>query len=62
MRNFAAKMEIIIKEGNLTITKDLGTEYPTAFEVLTAAYDIISRVFPQQIIIDAHSQIDPDSL
>ena len=62
MRNFAAKMEIIIKEGNLTITKDLGTDYPSALEVLTAAYDIISRIYPHQSIIDAHSQIDPDSI
>lgn len=53
---------VIIKEGDLTVIKDLTSEYPSALEVLTAAYDAIARIFPRQSVIDAHDKIDPDSL
>lgn len=55
-------MQVIIKEGDLTVIKDLTSEYPSALEVLTAAYDAIARIFPRQSVIDAHGKIDPDSL
>ena len=59
---FCRKMQVIIKEGDLTVIKDLTSEYPSALEVLTAAYDAIARIFPRQSVIDAHGKIDPDSL
>ena len=55
-------MQVIIKEGDLTVIKDLTSEYPSALEVLTAAYDVTARIYPLQSIVDAHNQIDPDTL
>ena len=55
-------MQVIIKEGDLTVIRDLTSEYPSALEVLTAAYDAIARIYPLQSVIDAHQKIDPGSL
>lgn len=55
-------MQVIIKEGDLTVIKDLKSEYPSAFEALSAANIVISKVFPLQSVVDAHQMIDPDSL
>lgn len=53
--NFAAKMELSIKEQNMTITVTLKEE--TAYEALDAAIVIITKVFGEPATEDAFERI-----
>jgi len=58
-------MEILIKEGDLTVSRKLGSEWPneiTAEQALLAAYDVIGRVFSQKALIKAYHRTNPDSM
>ena len=58
-------MQLIMKEGNMTITMDLipeGDNYITAEDALIAAYDAISRIFGQAAVIRAYERTDPDTM
>ena len=58
-------MQLIMKEGNMTITMDLipdGENNITAEDVLIAAYDAISRIFSQEAVIRAYHRTDPDTM
>jgi hypothetical protein len=58
-------MEILIKEGNLTVSHKLGSEWPneiTAEQALLAAYDVIGRIFGQKAVIKAYHRTNPDSM
>ena len=58
-------MQLILKEGNMTISMDLtpeGDNYITAEDVLIAAYDAISRLFGQAAVIRAYNRTDPDTM
>ena len=50
-------MEIIIKEGSLTLKDDASAE-----EMLIGAYELIAKVYSQQAVINAYQRTDPDSL
>ena len=54
-------MQIIIKEKDLTITKEL-PDTCSCTDAMLASYDILGRVFGQNAVIDAHQRIDPDSM
>ena len=58
-------MQLILKEGNMTISMDLtpeGDNYITAEDVLIAAYDATSRFFGQAAVIRAYNRTDPDTM
>ena len=58
-------MQLILKEGNMTISMDLtpeGDNYITEEDVLIAAYDAISRLFGQAAVIRAYNRTDPDTM
>ena len=58
-------MQLIMKEGNMTITMDLipeGDNNITAEDALIAAYDAISRIFGQSAVIRAYERTDPDTM
>ena len=60
MLTFVEKMEISIKEENLTVTKMIVTE--TASEAVEAAYDIISRIFGELATEKAFKQHQKDAV
>ena len=55
-------MQIIIKEGDLTITREITpiAGRVSAESAMIAAYDIISRIFSQEAVIRAYHATDPD--
>ena len=58
-------MQLSLKEDKMTITMDLtpeGDNDITAEDVLTAAYDVISRIFSQEAVIRAYHRTDPDTM
>lgn len=58
-------MELIIKEGNLTVSHRIevdGLEEVTPEQALLAAYDIIGRIFNQNSVIKAYYRTDPDTM
>ena len=58
-------MQLIMKEGNMTITMDLipeGDNNITAEDALISAYDAISRIFGQSAVIRAYERTDPDTM
>ena len=54
-------MEIIIKEGSLTYIKALDS-LASPEEVLIGAYELISKVFSQELVIRAYHATDPDTM
>ena len=54
-------MEIIIKEGSLTYIKALKDD-ASAEEMLIGAYELISKVYSQQAVIEAYYRTDPDTM
>ena len=55
-------MKISIEEcDNLTITAKV-RENATCEEVLIAAFDVISRVYGQENVINAYENVDPDGM
>lgn len=54
-------MEMIIKDGSITYMKEFGS-CASPEEVLIGAYELISKVYSQQAVIDAYRRTDPDSL
>lgn len=61
MIKFNMLMELIIKEGDITYIKTLD-KYASAEDVLIGAYELISKVFSQQAVIDAYHRTDPDTM
>lgn len=58
-------MQLSLKEDKMTITMDLtpeGDNDITAEDVLSAAYDVISRIFSQEAVIRAYHRTDPDTM
>ena len=57
-------MQISIKEGDLTITKEITPQEGTlpAESAMIAAYDVLSRVFGQAGVIRAYENTDPDTM
>jgi hypothetical protein len=55
-------MQIIIKEGDLTVTREITpiAGKVSAESAMIAAYDIISRIFSQEAVIRAYHATDPD--
>jgi hypothetical protein len=55
-------MQIIIKEGDLTVTREITpiAGKVSAESAMIAAYDIISRIFSQAAVIRAYHATDPD--
>ena len=54
-------MELIIKEGDITYIKSLD-RYASPEEMLIGAYELISKVYSQQAIIEAYYRTDPDTM
>ena len=55
-------MELTLKEWDgLTITAML-KDNATCEEVLIAAFDVISRVYGQENVINAYENVDPDGM
>ena len=54
-------MEIIIKEGSLTYIKTLD-KYASPEDMLIGAYELISKVYSQQSVINAYYNTDPDTM
>ena len=54
-------MELIIKEGDITYIKSLD-RYASPEEMLIGAYELISKVYSQQAVIEAYYQTDPDTM
>lgn len=54
-------MELIIKEGSLTYIKEFDDD-ATPEEMLIGAYELISKVYTQQSVIDAYYRTDPDTM
>jgi hypothetical protein len=54
-------MELIIKEGDITYIKSLD-RYATPEEMLIGAYELISKVYSQQAVIEAYYRTDPDTM
>ena len=58
-------MELIIKEGNLTVSHEvLPNELyeVTVEQAMLAAYDVLSRIFGQRAVINAYYRTDPDTM
>ena len=57
-------MQISIKEGDLTITKEITLQEGIlpAESAMIAAYDVLSRVFGQATVIQAYENTDPDTM
>jgi hypothetical protein len=57
-------MQISIKEGDLTITKEITLQEGIlpAESAMIAAYDVLSRVFGQAGVIRAYENTDPDTM
>ena len=55
------KMQIIIKEKDLTVMRELPDDC-SCVDAMLAAYDIIGRCFGQNAVIKAHEIIDPDTM
>ena len=58
-------MQLIIKEGSLTIIKEFvetKNKSISAEEVLIGAYDVIGRIFGQKAVIRAYHRTDPDTM
>ena len=55
-------MQIIIREGDLTVTREITPidGRVCAESAMIAAYDIISRIFSQDAVIRAYHATDPD--
>ena len=55
-------MQIIIKECDLTVTREITpiAGKVSAESAMIAAYDIISRIFGQTAVIRAYHATDPD--
>ena len=54
-------MELIIKEGDITYIKSL-ERYASPEEMLIGAYELISKVYSQQAVIEAYYRTDPDTM
>ena len=54
-------MELIIKEGSLTYIKTLD-KYASPEDMLIGAYELISKVYSQQSVINAYYNTDPDTM
>lgn len=54
-------MELIIKEGDITYIKSLD-RYASPEEMLIGAYELISKVYSQQVVIEAYYRTDPDTM
>lgn len=54
-------MELIIKEGDITYIKSLD-KYASPDEMLIGAYELISKVYSQQAVIEAYYRTDPDTM
>ena len=54
-------MELIIKEGDITYMKSLD-RYASPEEMLIGAYELISKVYSQQAVIEAYYRTDPDTM
>ena len=54
-------MEMRIKEGRLTYIKEFDADV-TAEEMLIGAYELISKVYSQQAVIEAYYRTDPDTM
>lgn len=54
-------MELIIKEGDITYIKSLD-RYASPEEMLIGAYELISKVYSQQAVIEAYYRTDPDTM
>lgn len=54
-------MGIIIKEGTLTYIKTLDN-YSSPEEVLIGAYELLTKVFSQELVIRAYKRTDPDTM
>ena len=54
-------MELIIKEGDITYIKSLD-RYASPEEMLIGAYELISKVYSQQAVIEAYYRTDPDKM
>ena len=55
------KMQIIIREKDLTVMRELPDDC-TCADAMLAAYDVIGRVFGQKAVIDAYEKTDPDTM
>ena len=57
-------MQISIKEGDLTITKEITPQEGIlpAESAMIGAYDVLSRVFGQSSVIQAYENTDPDTM
>lgn len=54
-------MELIIKEGDITYIKSLD-RYASPEEMLIGSYELISKVYSQQAVIEAYYRTDPDTM
>ena len=54
-------MELIINEGDITYIKSLD-KYASPEEMLIGAYELISKVYSQQAVIEAYYRTDPDTM
>ena len=54
-------MEMRIKEGSLTYIKEFGDDV-TPEEMLIGAYELIAKVYSQQLVINAYYHTDPDTM
>ena len=54
-------MELIIKEGDITYIKTLD-KYASPEDMLIGAYELISKVYSQQAVIEAYYRTDPDTM
>ena len=58
-------MILSIKEDNMTVSiefPETDEVKPSAADVLIGAYDIISRIFSQQAVVEAYYRTDPDTM
>ena len=59
-------MVIMVKDGNLTVSKELEEDGFSMFvsceEMLIAAYDVISRIFSEESVIKAYYATDPATM
>ena len=58
-------MILSIKEDNLTVSiefPETDEVKPSAADVLIGAYDVISRIFSQEVVIGAYYSTDPDTM
>ena len=58
-------MILSIKEDNLTVSiefQETDEVKPSASDVLIGAYDVISHIFSQEVVIGAYYSTDPDTM